>query len=226
MKTIFVNDIPISFKKLNNLKFRKEDFDTHIDGSSGIVPLKLFSRVLIYDSTIDTIADLLKKMTNKKFKKIYSVTVTLKDYKNVLRELKKMFKVIKAGGGVVKNDDGKILFIYRLKKWDLPKGKKEKGESIRECAKREVEEETKVKVECFQKITSTWHTYTKKKKFILKKTSWFVMKSLDDSKMKPQKKEKIEKVEWMKEGVIKEILLNSYRTLNHVMDKYSKMKQF
>ncbi|MFL2991186.1 MAG: NUDIX hydrolase [Cytophagales bacterium] len=226
MKTIFVNDIPISFKKLNNLKFRKEDFDTHIDGSSGIVPLKLFSRVLIYDSTIDTIADLLKKMTNKKFKKIYSITVTLKDYKNVLRELKKMFKVIKAGGGVVKNDDGKILFIYRLKKWDLPKGKKEKGESIRECAKREVEEETKVKVECFQKITSTWHTYTKKKKFILKKTSWFVMKSLDDSKMKPQKKEKIEKVEWMKEGVIKEILLNSYRTLNHVMDKYSKMNQF
>ena len=226
MKTIFVNDIPISFKKLNNLKFRKEDFDTHIDGSSGIVPLKLFSRVLIYDSTIDTIADLLKKMTNKKFKKIYSITVTLKDYKNVLRELKKMFKVIKAGGGVVKNDDGKILFIYRLKKWDLPKGKKEKGESIRECAKREVEEETKVKVECFQKITSTWHTYTKKKKFILKKTSWFFMKSLDDSKMKPQKKEKIEKVEWMKEGVIKEILLNSYRTLNHVMDKYSKMNQF
>ena len=226
MKTIFVNDIPISFNKLNNLKFRKEDFDTHIDGSSGIVPLKLFSRVLIYDSTIDTIADLLKKMTNKKFKKIYSITVTLKDYKNVLRELKKMFKVIKAGGGVVKNDDGKILFIYRLKKWDLPKGKKEKGESIRECAKREVEEETKVKVECFQKITSTWHTYTKKKKFILKKTSWFVMKSLDDSKMKPQKKEKIEKVEWMKEGVIKEILLNSYRTLNHVMDKYSKMNQF
>ena len=226
MKTIFVNDIPISFKKLNNLKFRKEDFDTHIDGSSGIVPLKLFSRVLIYDSTIDTIADLLKKMTNKKFKKIYSITVTLKDYKNVLRELKKMFKVIKAGGGVVKNDDGKILFIYRLKKWDLPKGKKEKGESIRECAKREVEEETQVKVECFQKITSTWHTYTKKKKFILKKTSWFVMKSLDDSKMKPQKKEKIEKVEWMKEGVIKEILLNSYRTLNHVMNKYSKMNQF
>ena len=223
MKTIFVNDIPISFKKLNNLKFRKEDFDTHIDGSSGIVPLKLFSRVLIYDSTIDTIADLLKKMTNKKFKKIYSITVTLKDYKNVLRELKKMFKVIKAGGGVVKNDDGKILFIYRLKKWDLPKGKKEKGESIRECAKREVEEETKVKVECFQKITSTWHTYTKKKKFILKKTSWFVMKSLDDSKMKPQKKEKIEKVEWMKEGVIKEILLNSYRTLNHVMNKYNKI---
>ena len=69
MKTIFVNDIPISFKKLNNLRFRKEDFDTHVDGSSGIVPLKLFSRVLIYDSTIETIVDLLKKMTKKNLKK-------------------------------------------------------------------------------------------------------------------------------------------------------------
>jgi ADP-ribose pyrophosphatase YjhB (NUDIX family) len=223
MKTIFVNDIPISFKKLNNLRFRKEDFDTHVDGSSGIVPLKLFSRVLIYDSTIETIVDLLKKMTKKKFKKIYSITITLKHYKNVLREVKKMFKVVKAGGGVVKNEDGKILFIYRLKKWDLPKGKKEKGESIRECAKREVEEETMVKVECYQKIISTWHTYTKNKKFILKKTSWFIMKSLDDSKMKPQKKEKIEKVEWMREDAIKEILLNSYRTLNHLMNKYNKI---
>ena len=34
MKTIFVNDIPIHFKELNNLKLKKEDFDTHVDGSS------------------------------------------------------------------------------------------------------------------------------------------------------------------------------------------------
>tara|TARA_Y100001958_G_scaffold103551_1_gene72175 strand:- start:773 stop:910 length:138 start_codon:yes stop_codon:yes gene_type:complete len=40
MKTIFVNDIPIHFKELNNLKLKKEDFDTHVDGSSGIVPKK------------------------------------------------------------------------------------------------------------------------------------------------------------------------------------------
>ena len=40
--------------------------------------------------------------------------------------------------------------------------------------------------------------------------------------MKPQKKENIEKVEWMRKSVIKEILLNSYKTLNYVMDKYYK----
>ena len=224
MKTIFVNDIPIHFKELNNLKLKKEDFDTHIDGSSGIVPKKLYSRVLIFDSSIKTIVDLLKKMTKHKFKKIYSITITLKGYKKVVKDLKKMFKIIKAGGGVVQNSKKEILFIYRMKKWDLPKGKLDKGETIKECAKREVEEETKVKVECGSKIISTWHTYTKNKKFILKKTTWFNMKCIDDSKMKPQKKEKIEKVEWMKDSSVQDILLNSYKTLNHVMKKYSEIK--
>lgn len=222
MKTIFVNDIQINFKKFNNLKIRNEDFDTLVDGSSGIVTKKLFSRVLIYDATIATIVDLLKKMTHKKFKKIYSITITLKRFKYVLKQVKKMFKIIKAGGGVVKNNNDQILFIYRLKKWDLPKGKLDKGETIRDCAKREVEEETKVKVNLKQKIISTWHTYTRNKKFILKKTTWFKMDCVDDSKMKPQKKEKIEKVEWMDNSTIKEILLNSYKTLNHVMIEYYK----
>lgn len=222
MKTIFVNDIQINFKKFNNLKIRNEDFDTLVDGSSGIVTKKLFSRVLIYDATIATVVDLLKKMTDKKFKKIYSITITLKRFKYVLKQVKKMFKIIKAGGGVVKNNNDQILFIYRLKKWDLPKGKLDKGETVRECAKREVEEETRVKVNLKQKIISTWHTYTRNKKFILKKTTWFKMDCVDDSKMKPQKKEKIEKVEWMNNSTIKEILLNSYKTLNHVMIEYYK----
>ena len=222
MKTIFVNDIKINFKKFNNLKIRNEDFDTLVDGSSGIVTKKLFSRVLIYDATIATVVDLLKKMTDKKFKKIYSITITLKRFKYVLKHVKKMFKIIKAGGGVVKNNNDQILFIYRLKKWDLPKGKLDKGETIRDCAKREVEEETKVKVNLKQKIISTWHTYTRNKKFILKKTTWFKMDCVDDSKMKPQIKEKIEKVEWMNNSTINEILLNSYKTLNHVMIEYYK----
>tara|TARA_Y100000768_G_scaffold173382_1_gene129776 strand:+ start:71 stop:748 length:678 start_codon:yes stop_codon:yes gene_type:complete len=223
MNTIFVNDIPIKFKHLNNLKLKKENFDTYVDGSSGIVPKKLYSRVLIYDASIDTIVNLLKKMTRYKFKKIYSITLTLKNLDNDIKELKKMFKIIKAGGGVVNNNKKEILFIYRMKKWDLPKGKLDKGETIKQCAKREVEEETKVKVSCGKKILSTWHTYTKNKKFILKKTTWYMMESIDDSKMKPQKKEKIEKVEWMKKSSVDDILLNSYKTLNYLMKNYFKL---
>ena len=47
--------------------------------------------------------------------------------------LKKLPNVI-AGGGKVFNDKKEILFIYRNNKWDLPKGKIEKGESIEETA--------------------------------------------------------------------------------------------
>ncbi len=159
-------------------------------------------------------------MTEKKLKKTYSVTFTLKNKKEVIKNLKKKFKVIKAAGGIVQNKENKILFIYRLGKWDLPKGKKDKGEKIKHCAVREVEEETNTKVKRKNKICTSWHTYTRYKKFILKKTVWYKMKCIDDSKMKGEKKEKIEKVRWMKNKIINEILTNSYKSLSYVMKKF------
>lgn len=56
----------------------------------------------------------------------------------------KQFVVIEAAGGIVQNTNKELLFIYRLGKWDLPKGKMEKGEHPDECALREVTEETGV----------------------------------------------------------------------------------
>tara|TARA_B100000131_G_scaffold222786_1_gene214355 strand:+ start:993 stop:1679 length:687 start_codon:yes stop_codon:yes gene_type:complete len=222
MKRIFINDIPVSFKNLDNSKLKVENYDTLIDGSSGIIHTKLRARVLIYDALPDSIDALLKIMTEKKLKKTYSVTFTLKNKKEVIKYLKEKFKVIKAAGGIVQNNENKILFIYRLGKWDLPKGKKDKGEKIKDCAVREVEEETNTKVKIIKKNCTTWHTYTRYKKFILKKTVWYKMKCIDDSKMKGQKKEKIEKVRWMENKIINEILINSYKSLSYVVKKYFK----
>jgi len=222
MKRIFINDIPVLFKNLDNSKLKVENYDTLIDGSSGIIHTKLRARVLIYDALPDSIDSLLKIMTEKKLKKTYSVTFTLKNKKEVIKYLKKKFKVIKAAGGIVQNNENKILFIYRLGKWDLPKGKKDKGEKIKDCAVREVEEETNTKVKIIKKNCTTWHTYTRYKKFILKKTVWYKMKCIDDSKMKGQKKEKIEKVRWMENKIINEILINSYKSLSYVVKKYFK----
>ena len=222
MKRIFINDIPVLFKNLDNSKLKVENYDTLIDGSSGIIHTKLRARVLIYDALPDSIDSLLKIMTEKKLKKTYSVTFTLKNKKEVIKYLKKKFKVIKAAGGIVQNNENKILFIYRLGKWDLPKGKKDKGEKIKDCALREVEEETNTKVKIIKRNCTTWHTYTRYKKFILKKTVWYKMKCIDDSKMKGQKKEKIEKVRWMENKIINEILINSYKSLSYVVKKYFK----
>ena len=222
MKRIFINDIPVLFKNLDNSKLKVENYDTLIDGSSGIIHTKLKARVLIYDALPDSIDSLLKIMTEKKLKKTYSVTFTLKNKKEVIKYLKKKFKVIKAAGGIVQNNENKILFIYRLGKWDLPKGKKDKGEKIKDCAVREVEEETNTKVKIIKRNCTTWHTYTRYKKFILKKTVWYKMKCIDDSKMKGQKKEKIEKVRWMENKIINEILINSFKSLSYVVKKYFK----
>ena len=42
------------------------------------------------------------------------------------------FKLVEAAGGVVLKEN-KLLFIHRLGKWDLPKGKMEGEEGIEQC---------------------------------------------------------------------------------------------
>ena len=54
---------------------------------------------------------------------------------------KNNFELIIAAGGKVSNTEGKVLFIFRLGKWDLPKGKVEANETFEASAIREIEEE-------------------------------------------------------------------------------------
>ena len=118
----------------------------------------------------------------------------------------------------------KTLLIYRLKKWDLPKGKLEKGEAAAEGALREVEEECGIKVSLGEKICTTRHTYSMKEKNILKKTTWYVMDCVSDKKMTPQTEEDIEEVRWMNVKEVYVALQDTYRSIAHVFDRYEKMK--
>ena len=63
----------------------------------------------------------------------------------------KSITLIEAAGGLVINRKGEYLFIYRNDKWDLPKGKLEKGERKRQGAVREVEEECGITVSSMAK---------------------------------------------------------------------------
>jgi ADP-ribose pyrophosphatase YjhB (NUDIX family) len=141
------------------------------------------------------------------------------NFKDAVNHIKEEYTFIKAAGGIVENN-GNILMIYRLKKWDLPKGKKDNNEKIKVTAVREVEEECNIKVKLLDKVCNTYHTYKRNGKNILKKTNWYRMQCLDYSNLKPQLQEQIEEVRWMTAGEIKAALYNTYPSIRHVFRKY------
>jgi 8-oxo-(d)GTP phosphatase len=220
---LFINDIPVKIRRMDK-EYHKENFTIVIDGrtETDLSPIKLAGDVLVWDADKDHIEKIFTKMKDKKLKKLKSITFAVDDKESAVHFVKDQFTVIKAAGGVVVRN-GKILFIYRLKKWDLPKGKLDKKESPAEGALREVEEECNIKVKLDKKVCATWHTYNLNGKRILKKTTWYKMKCLDDSKMKPQKEEDIEDIKWLNKKEIKNALSNSYKSIEEVIKKYYEM---
>lgn len=140
----------------------------------------------------------------------------VKDLKLTKIELKEEFVYIKAAGGLVTNTHNQYLMIKRLGKWDLPKGKAEKGETDEITALREVEEECGIKAKLGRKIGNTWHLYKTKKFYVLKRTKWFNMSLISDKNMKPQIEENIEEIIWVSENTLKEKMNNTYLTIKEV----------
>jgi len=127
---------------------------------------------------------------------------------------KAKFKIQKAAGGKVFNSQNEVLFIYRFNKWDLPKGKLEKGESIEECGVREVEEECGINNLQIQKeLETTYHIFERKGRIILKITYWFLMTTIYEGVLTPQLEEGIEKAAFKNEIETKEALKNSYENI-------------
>lgn len=136
----------------------------------------------------------------------------------LFEEFKACFKLIEAGGGVVMNEQGEFLTIFRNGTWDLPKGKLEKGEDFPTAAMREVEEETGLQgLQLVDPLTSTYHTYRLKKKSILKKTKWFEMLYMGDSTPVLQEEEGITDYRWTHPGETAFIRENSYGSILDVL---------
>ncbi|MDT0559319.1 NUDIX domain-containing protein [Ichthyenterobacterium sp. W332] len=127
--------------------------------------------------------------------------------------LKKLPNVI-AGGGKVYNTKGDILFIYRNNKWDLPKGKAERRETIDKTAIREVEEETGVQgLEIIKPLERTFHIFKRHGRHKIKVTYWFEMRTNYDGELLPQENEGITKVKWLDKKASEKALENSYANI-------------
>ncbi len=131
---------------------------------------------------------------------------------------KKHFKNITAAGGLVLNEKNQILMIFRRSKWDLPKGKIEKDETIEQAAVREVEEETGIKVDLLKDLLkTTFHIYLHKNKYYLKENHWYKMNSHSRYPLVPQTEEDIEKIEWVDSENIEIYLKNSFSSIKDVI---------
>ena len=184
---IFTNNKEIENKESNFLKFKF--FDTNM---------------------IDILYQLLKKDA-----KLDAIYIEVNNLEKAFIAFKNYFKIIKAAGGWVRNTEGKSLFIYRLDKWDLPKGKIEAGESTEMAAIREVEEECGINgLQINSQLPDTFHIYEMKGEIILKQTYWFNMTTQYKGDLVPQLEEDITVVDWCSNDEIKDkVLKNTYASI-------------
>ena len=200
MYKVFVNDKPLF---LTNEIAKETDFQ------------------LFLLESVD-IEQLIVKMFNNKILKAY---LYYPDEKAILKKVKEKIPVNKAGGGLVFNKKGEVLFIYRNGKWDLPKGGIEKGEEIEETAVREVEEETGVSgLKITKKLQKTYHIFKRNGRYKLKITHWFEMKTNYEGVPFAQAEEGIEKAVWLNPTQVKEALKNSFENIKLLFESESFQK--
>lgn len=189
MYKVFVNDCPIILTENENISTK--------------------FNILNFEEV--NIVDLVETVFNTKTEGIYLLCSNLKD---CLKEFKSQFKIQKAAGGKVLNSNNEVLFIYRFNKWDLPKGKFNKGESKQDCAIREVEEECGItNLDIVNELETTYHIFKRNNKTILKITYWFLMHTNHNGNLIPQTEEGIEKVEFKNDEEINIALKNTYENI-------------
>ncbi len=189
MYKVFVNDCPIFLTENNNIStnYKKVKFN------------------------LTEIKSIINDLFQKKLSGIYLICDHLE---NDWKQFQSLFKIQKAAGGKVLNIENEVLFIYRLNKWDLPKGKLEKGESIEQCAIREVEEECGIsKLTIQNPLETTYHIFERKNKTILKITYWFLMRTSFTGELTPQTEEGIKKVIFKNKVAVNAALHNTYENI-------------
>ncbi|MBO5878606.1 MAG: NUDIX domain-containing protein [Alistipes sp.] len=127
---------------------------------------------------------------------------------------------VEAAGGAVENERGEVVMIRRNERWDLPKGHREQGELFAQCAAREAEEETGVKVNSVGRLlATTLHAYNLYGRWELKLTAWYAMQARDCT-LHPQGEEGIVCAEWVSREEIASRIKNTFPTIKTVFEAF------
>jgi 8-oxo-dGTP pyrophosphatase MutT (NUDIX family) len=202
-------------KKIN-LKIYYEDLIVHIVPISAILSEE--KNRLIYEGFKIMPASLFSLLETLKGKGL-DIYIASADPHQYFKSFSMEFSIIRAAGGVVINESGEYLMIFRHGKWDLPKGKIEEGENPEIAACREVNEECGISLaETAGFLCHTFHIYPLRDEFFFKETSWFLMHYEGNEELIPQEEEGITKLEWVNSMDLENHLKNSYGTIRDVMD--------
>ena len=131
-----------------------------------------------------------------------------------------------AGGIVIKNE--KILFIYKNGKWDLPKGRLEKGKNSRETAIIEISEETgldKSELKIIKKLIPTYYHKKSGEKIIIKKTYWYLIEFIGPSNtpLIPDLNENITECKWFSKNELFNVLEQSHERIRYLIEFFLNM---
>jgi 8-oxo-dGTP pyrophosphatase MutT (NUDIX family) len=216
---LFINDRPLKLTQARRADLQHQPYDSVLDTRLDAVrPEALHGHVLILNGTSAGLERLLDTLHAGTLPALQSITYQVPDLKAAEQSIKGYFTVVKAAGGVVFKGE-RVLLMYRLKRWDLPKGKLDPFEKSKQAAVREVEEECNIEVALDDKLCTTWHTYTQNGNRVLKRTKWYRMTCLDDLDMTPQAEEGIERLVWMDRRQVQNALVDSYSSIRYVFDK-------
>jgi ADP-ribose pyrophosphatase YjhB (NUDIX family) len=199
MYKVFINDRPIIFVSLQE-RLKLSSLSIEYQDLNGIELIQLVSESLNKKCNYDM------------------VVIRSTDLEESFNSFKSLFKIVEAAGGLVSSGKNKLLWIHRLGKWDLPKGKIEEGESKEIAAVREVEEECGITdIELKQYLCTTYHMYQQNGKQILKPTYWYQMKVEGEPELTPQLEEDILECCWFSEQDMNTTALtNTYSAIKEV----------